>query len=69
MVTFELEVEDDEADAFVLEQLKEAKKNIKKWKKSSVPTFSYDKKEEAEEIKALLKSFDKVIDYFGGNLD
>ena len=35
----------------------------------SVPLCSYDEKEEKRYINKMLKSFDRLIDYYGGSVD
>jgi hypothetical protein len=63
-----IQLEIDES-AVILQILKKERQVFTRSIGGMVPIYSYDKDEEKKMIKKMLKSFDLLIDYYGGNID
>jgi len=64
-----IELCDEQLSAIVNKELSTQLRYFKEdLKKGSVGVFSHDPTEERKEIKRLIKSFERVLDYYGSGL-
>lgn len=63
MSEYMMKVEWEQVDAIVISELKYHHKTL--GKKSSIPLFSFDEKEEKKEVAKLRKALKIVLDFWG----
>lgn len=62
-----IELEYEQIDAIVVSQLKEHLGYF--LKPGGLPHYSFDEKEEAKQVKKMIKSFKRILKYYGEPLE